>query len=181
MALPDGNGESYFLVRNKRLSGMFVCVDAQHKASILSGADMYQRFKPEKEATAGPLPSDWKERKGIAEKVVNQALTRMDIHFRKSEKATQAKAIITRMKDQLNLSEESLQILADAFQYVNKGNYDIITKMIAIGKELDGAEKALFALQQTDIDTILQKQIGQIVSHVQERYGKAEVYMALSK
>jgi chaperonin cofactor prefoldin len=85
------------------------------------------------------------------------------------------------MKDQLNLSEESLQILADAFQYVNKGNYDIITKMIAIGKELDGAEKALFALQQTDIDTILQKQIGQIVSHVQERYGKAEVYMALSK
>jgi hypothetical protein len=160
---------------------MFVCVDAQHKASILSGADMYQRFKPEKEATAGPLPSDWKERKGIAEKVVNQALTRMDIHFRKSEKATQAKAIITRMKDQLNLSEESLQILADAFQYVNKGNYDIITKMIAIGKELDGAEKALFALQQTDIDTILQKQIGQIVSHVQERYGKAEVYMALSK
>lgn len=182
MALPTAQEQiSYFLVRNQRFSGMFVSVDKDGKASILSGVDMYQRFRPEKDAVAGPLPTDWKERKQKAEQKVNQALHRMNTQAAKSEKATAAKDIITRIQEQLPMSPKSKDLLADAFRYVNKGNWDIISKILAIGKELAQRDEALFAMTQEEIDDILQKQISQIVSHIQDRYGKAEVYMALSK
>lgn len=181
MAIPDGNDKSYFLVRNKKISGMFVCVDNSLHASILSGADMYNSFKPEMDATTCPLPENWEERKKRAELAVNQALSRMNIHTKNSEKATQAKAIITRMKDELPLSEESRRILANAFKFVNKGNIDIIKKIIAINDELSSEQNRLFALSQNEIDDILNREIAQVVNHVQERYGKAEVYMALNK
>lgn len=105
----------------------------------------------------------------------------MNIHTKNSEKATQAKAIITRMKDELPLSEESRRILANAFKFVNKGNIDIIKKIIAINDELSSEQNRLFALSQNEIDDILNREIAQVVNHVQERYGKAEVYMALNK
>lgn len=181
MAIPDGNDKSYFLVRNKKISGMFVCVDSSLQAHLLSGADMYNSFKPEMDATTCPLPENWEERKKRAELAVNQALSRMNIHTKNSEKATQAKAIITRMKDELPLSEESRRILANAFKFVNKGNIDIIKKIIAINDNLSSQQNRLFALSQNEIDDILNREIAQVVNHVQERYGKAEVYMALNK
>lgn len=181
MAISDGEDKSYFLVRYKNISSMFVCVDSSLHASILSGAEMYNSFKPETDSKTGPLPENWKERKSKAELAVNQALSKMNIHTRNSEKATQAKAIITRMKDELSLSEESRRILANAFKFVNKGNIDIIKKIIAINDELYSEHDSLFALSQDEIDDILNREIAQVVNSVQERYGKAEVYMALTK
>lgn len=181
MAIPDGDDTSYFLVRNKKITGMFVCVDNSLHASILSGADMYNSFKPEINAATGPLPDNWVERKSKAEFTVNQALSKMNIHTKNSEKATQAKAIITRMKDELPLSEESRRILANAFKFVNKGNIDIIKKVIAIHEEHSADNHSLFALSQNEIDDILNLEMAQVVGHVQDRYGKAEVYMALTK
>ena len=105
----------------------------------------------------------------------------MNIHTKNSEKATQAKAIITRMKDELPLSEESRRILANAFKFVNKGNIDIIKKVIAIHEEHSADNHSLFALSQNEIDDILNLEMAQVVGHVQDRYGKAEVYMALTK
>lgn len=181
MAIPNDEGKSYFLVRNKHVSGMFVCVDNELNATILSGADMYSSFKPEQNAVAIPLPENWKERKSKAELTVNQALTKMNVHVKNSDRATKAKEIITRMKDELQLSVESKKILANAFKFVNKGNLDIIKKIIAIDKELQSKQANLFGITQDEIDNILNSEIAQIVSRVQDRYGKAEVYMALSK
>lgn len=181
MALATQEDKSYFLVRNQKIAGMFVCVDKEFKAHILSGADMYRNFRPEEDSIAVPLPNNWKEWKAKAELTVNQALTRMNIHIKNSEKATRAKAIITRMKDELNLSLQSRSILADAFKFVNKGNFDIIKKIIAIDDQLIKGEHSLFHMTQQEVDEILCREIKQIVSQVQERYGKAQVYMALSK
>jgi len=181
MALPTDEGKSYFLVRNQRVSSMFVCVDSEMKACILSGVDMYREFRPQQDDVACPLPDDWEERKKKALLTVNQALTRMNIHVRKSEKATKAKEIITRMKDTLSLSPKSRALLASAFNLVNKGNFDIIKKIIALDEELASSSRGLFAMTQEEVDRVLEQEIKNIVSHVQQRYGKAEVYMALSK
>ena len=142
---------------------------------------MYSNFKPGCDDVAGSLPDNWKERKSKAELIVNQALTKMNIHASKSDRATLAKGIIRSMKENMKLSVESKNILADAFRFVNKGNLDIIKKIIAIDKELQSKQGNLFSITQEEIDYILNNEIAQIVSHVQGRYGKAEVYMALSK
>ena len=173
-------GSSYFLVRNKRIAGMFVKVGCDLKPHILSGVEMYQEFKCNPDVKAGNLPDDWGKRKAKAELVVNQALSKMDIRQRNSDKTTQAKEIIRKMIDKLTLSQESVSILDAAFQFVGKGNVDIINKVIALDKELHSG-MSLFEMTQQEVDDILKFQIQKIVAHVQQRYGKAEVYLALSK
>lgn len=181
MALPTTGGKSYFLVRNQKISGMFVCVDNDLKAHILSGVDMYKEFRPNEDAVACPLPDDWEERKRKAEFAFNQALNKMNIHMHNSDKATKAKEIILRMKDNLPLTKESHDILAKAFNFVNKGNFDIIKKIIAIDEHFSSSQRDLFAMTQDEVDEILRQEIKNIVNQVQQRYGKAETYIALSK
>lgn len=180
LAIPTKEGNSYFLVRNKKLSGMFVNVDNEGKAKLLSGIDMYCEFRTNPDVKACELPADWDKRKAAAVLEVNRALNRVNLHVRNSEKATQAKEIITRMKNEITLSASSRKILANAFKFVNNGNIDIINKVIALDKESKKG-RSLFELKQDEIDEILQREIQKIVERVQVHNGKAEVYMALSK
>jgi len=180
LAVPTEEGNSYFLVRNKKLSGMFVKVDSNGKAKVLSGIDMYCEFRTNPDVQTCSLPADWDKRKATAVLEVNRALNRVNLHVRNSEKATQAKEIITRMKNEMDLSKPSRKILANAFNFINNGNIDIINKVIALDKERkDGL--SLFEMHQEEIDEILQREIQKIVERVQVHNGKAEVYLALSK
>lgn len=180
LAVPIEQGNGYFLVRNKKLSGMFVKVDNEGKAKILSGIDMYCEFRTNPDVQTCNLPNDWDKRKAAAVLEVNRALNRVNLTIRNSEKATLAKEIITRMKDELNLSKQSRKILVNAFNFVNNGNIDIINKVIALDQERNDGQ-SLFELQQKEIDGILEREIQKIVERVQVRNGKAEVYLALSK
>ena len=180
LAIPTAQGNSYFLVRNKKLAGMFVKVDSEGKAKLLSGIDMYSEFRTEPDVKTCQLPDDWDKRKSAAVLEVNRALNRVNLHVRNSEKATLAKEIITRMKDEITLSKPSRKILANAFNFVNNGNIDIINKVIALEKERNNG-LSLFEMKQEEIDEILQREIQKIVERVQVRNGKAEVYLALSK
>ena len=180
LAIPTGEGNSYFLVRNKRLSGMFVKVDKDGKAQLLSGIDMYCEFRTNPDVQTCQLPDDWDKRKAAAELEVNRALNHVNLHVRNSEKATLAKEIITRMKNELTLSKSSRKILANAFNFISNGNIDIINKVIALDKNRNSGP-SLFELKQDEIDDILEREIQKIVERVQVRNGKAEVYMALSK
>ena len=180
LAIPTKQGNSYFLVRNKNLASMFVKVDKDGKASLLSGIDMYSEFRTDPDVKTCHLPDDWDKQKAIALLEVNRALNRVNLHVRNSEKATRAKEIITRMKDEINLSASSRKILADAFKFVNNGNIDIINKVIALDKVRKGGP-TLFDMRQEEVDAILRHEIQKIVERVQVRNGKAEVYLALSK
>ena len=84
------------------------------------------------------------------------------------------------MKNEMNLSKPSRKILANAFNFVNNGNIDIINKVIALDKELKNGP-SLFEMRQDDVDHVLEREIQKIVERVQVRNGKAEVYLALSK
>lgn len=159
---------------------MFVKVDKDGKAQLLSGIDMYCEFRTNPDVQTCQLPDDWDKRKAAAELEVNRALNHVNLHVRNSEKATLAKEIITRMKNELTLSKSSRKILANAFNFISNGNIDIINKVIALDKNRN-SRPSLFELKQDEIDDILEREIQKIVERVQVRNGKAEVYMALSK
>ena len=180
LATAPEDGKSYFLVRTPNIAGLFVSVDSNLSASLLSGADMYRAFRTSPDALPAALPADWQQRKDLAELTVNQSLARMNVHTRNSTKATRAKEIILRMKEEWQLSKESKSILSAAFRFVNNGNIDIINKVIALEAEVSN-DRSLFALTQAEADDILKTNIQKIVERVQQRHGKAEVYMALSK
>jgi hypothetical protein len=72
--------------------------------------------------------------------------------------------------------------LADAFALVNKGNSDVIKKVLAFEEALSRSQGDLFGgLNQQDFDMMIEREIRNIVANLQQRYGKAEVFIGLSK
>lgn len=181
LAIPAIEDASYFLVRNPRISGLFVSVNKDLEAHILSGTTMYEAFRPSVEAIATDLPADWEARRKKAVQKVNQSLTRMNLRVVNSQKATQAKGIILVMKNQLPLSRESKAILQSAYDLIKRGNMDIIKKILAIHAEWSTQENRLFTLTQEEVDDLLSREISKIIAPVQDKYGKTDVYLALSK
>ncbi len=181
LAIAPTDGSSYFLIRNPQISGLFVRVDEDLKSSIISGIDMYKSFRTDENIPAVQLPDDWRQRKDKAELTVNQALAKMNIHAKNSQKATKAKEMITRMKDNIAMSKESRNLLAQAFTFINKGNYDIIKKIIALDELRNKNGNTLFDFTQDEFDALLRQEIENIVANVQRRYGKVQTYMAISK
>lgn len=181
LATNSTNSCSYFLVRTHNMSGMFAKIDNDGKCRIIAAIDMYKEFKTDKEAQAIDLPEDWAEKKKKAERAVNQQLNKMNVYTRNSLRATKAKEILTRMNDEQTMSEESRDLLNNAYQLVNKGNQDIMRKIIAIDEEMRNPQGSLFAITQDDFDNIVKNEIENMVANVQRRYGKAQVFIGLSK
>lgn len=182
-ATPTIDGNCYFLVRTPRMSGLFVKVSpADTKGRIISASEMYESFAVPQDAPLAELPAHWEEDKKKAEKTVNQHLHKMNVRMGSSNKATKAKEILRRMQQNVTMSQQSKSLLADAFTLVNKGNADIIRKVLAFEEELNNSQGDLFGgLTQQDFDLMIEREIRNIVAGLQQRYGKAEVFIGLSK
>lgn len=177
------DGKSYFLVRTPRISGLFVKVDPNDtKGRIISASEMYESFSVAPEAPLAPLPVHWEEDKKKAEKAVNQHLHKLNVRMRNSTKATKAKAILRNMQHNVTMSEKSKTLLADAFSMVDKGNPDIIRRVLAFGEMLSSQQGDLFGgPTQQDFDAMIECEISNIVANLQQHHGKAEVFIGLSK
>ena len=106
----------------------------------------------------------------------------MNVRMGSSNKATKAKEILRRMQQDITMSKESKSLLADAFTLVNKGNSDIIKKVLAFDELYNNSQGDLFGgLTQQDFDDMIEREIRNIVATLQQRYGKAEVFIGLSK
>lgn len=177
------DGNCYFLVRTPRMSGLFVKISpVDAKGRIISASEMYESFSVPKDAPLAELPEHWEEDKKKAEKAVNQHLHKMNVRMGSSTKATKAKEILRRMQQDISMSKESRSLLADAFTLVNKGNSDIIKKVLAFEETLSRSQGDLFGgLTQQDFDDMIEREIRNIVANLQQRYGKAEVFIGLSK
>jgi hypothetical protein len=80
------------------------------------------------------------------------------------------------------MSEKSKSLLNDAFSLVNKGNNDIIKKILAFDSYMNTAQNDLFGgLTQQDFDDMIEREISNVVSQLQLKYGKANVFIGLSK
>lgn len=182
-ATQTDDGNCYFLVRTPRMSGLFVKVSPiDSKGHVISASEMYESFSVPQDAPLAQLPEHWEEDKKKAEKTVNQHLHKMNVRMGSSTKATKAKKILLRMQQDITMSNESKALLADAFTLVNKGNPDIIKKVLAFEEQINSSQGDLFGgLTQQDFDNMIEREIRNIVANLQQRYGKAEVFIGLSK
>jgi hypothetical protein len=139
------------------MSGLFVKVSpVDAKGRIISASEMYESFAVPQDAPLAELPEHWEEYKKKAEKAVNQHLHKMNVRMGSSTKATKAKEILRRMQQNITMSKESKALLADAFTLVNKGNSDIIKKVLAFEEALNRSRGDLFGgLTQQDVDSII--------------------------
>ena len=53
--------------------------------------------------------------------------------------------------------------------------------MLAIKKELENRNQSLFAINQQDIDEILEREIAKLVARVEERQGVASIVLGTIK
>ena len=86
------------------------------------------------------------------------------------------------MRNDITMSKESKSLLADAFTLVNKGNSDIIKKVLAFDELYNNSQGDLFGgPTQQDFDDMIEREIRNIVATLQQRNGKTEVFIGLSK
>lgn len=181
-AIPASDGSALFLVKTPKFSGMFVRV-VNDKAAIISTTEMLQLFYTAPDIKACALPDNWGDLKKKAAQKVNQELVRMTIQAKNSQRATKAKEIILKMKDNPDISEKSKDILSSAFTLINKGNNDIIKRVVELDERIkkENAENVLFHTSQNDIDNIISEELKNIVSKVTRRVGVAEAYIGIVK
>lgn len=182
LATVTDDGNAYFMVRTPHMSGLFVKIEPDAlKGKVISAAEMYQHFAVPIDAASSPLPANWDELCKKAERAVNQHLNKMNTRMGNSNKATRAKEIIREMRKSRSMSEQSKSLLADAYNLVEKGNSDIIKKVFAFNERMNSAQGDLFGISQTDFDNAIEAEISNIVTNVQKRYGKAQVFIGMKK
>ena len=181
MAVTTNDGYSYFVVRTPRMKGLFVMVDAEGKGQVISGMDMYSRFKCLEDVSRTDLPADWEARKKTAVRTLGQHLNKITSYQSKSEAATSARGTLIKL-DQIVKLKETKTTLEMAMRLVRSGNIDIIRTINAIGAEVFSTENKLFAVGESDIDEIINKRLDNIVSELGARSGGTpSVYIGLSK
>lgn len=79
------------------------------------------------------------------------------------------------------LSPQSKILLKNARKLVDRGSFDIIKKVLAIGQELEEQDSRLFTIEQQDIDEILEREIGKLVVHVERKQGEASIVLGTIK
>ena len=127
-----------------------------------------------------PLPDNWQQLTADAIKAYNQYFVRIN-NSRAGDKATAAKDVLLKIYNTPGLSTQSKNLLKNARKLVDRGSLDIIRKILAIGQELDERDSRLFAIEQQDIDALLESEIGRLVSHVESKQGKASIELGTIK
>ena len=122
----------------------------------------------------------WQQLSSEAIKTYNQYFVRIN-KSRVGDKRTQALDVIVKLYNNPNLSDQSKKLLKNARKLADKGSFDIIKKMLAIGTALEEKESTFFAIGQQDIDAILEREIGKLVANVENRQGEATIVLGTIK
>lgn len=172
------SGTAYFIVKAPRSARLAISVNQAEgetpKSKVLSMLDMLEEMKVPENTQRVPLPENWAELSDRAILTYNQHFVRIN-RSRAGDKATNAKAIISKLFRNNELSPKSKDLLNRARKLVDKGSNDVIKKISAIGAELE--ERKLFELAQNDIDDILEREIGKLVANVEDKQGKPAILL----
>ena len=178
------NGTAYFIVKAPRSAKLAISIhtaeDSQSKAQIISLLELLEAMRVEESAQRTALPDNWQQLSADAIKTYNQYF----VHLNKSragDKRTQALQIIVRLYNNDTISEKSKELLKNTRKLVDKGSLDIIKKILAIGQELEEKNSRLFIIEQQDIDEILEREIGKLVTNVESKQGEASIILATIK
>lgn len=178
------NGTAYFLVKAPRSGKLAISIapdgDGQQNVRILSLLDLLEATRVDENAVQTKLPDHWQKLRDEAILAYNQYFVRVN-KSRAGDKRTQALEIIVNLYNAQNTSAQSKKLLVDARRLVDRGSIDIIRKMLAIDKALKQKDTSLFALTQQDIDSLLQREIGKLIAHVQTKLGKPKILLGTIK
>ena len=178
------NGTAYFIVKAPRSAKLAISIhtaqDSQSKTQIISLLELLEAMRVDESAQRIALPDNWQQLSADAIKTYNQYF----VHINKSragDKRTQALQIIVKLYNNDTISEKSKELLKNTRKLVDKGSLDIIKKILAIGQELEEKKTRLFTIEQQDIDEILEREIGKLVTNVQSKQGEASIILATIK
>lgn len=178
------NGTAYFIVKAPRSAKLAISIhtaeDSQSKAQIISLFELLEAMRVDENAQRTALPDNWQQLSADAIKTYNQYF----VHLNKSragDKRTQALQIIVKLYNNDTISEKSKELLKNTRKLVDKGSLDIIKKILAIGQELEEKKPSLFTIKQQDIDEILEREIGKLVTNVESKQGEASIILATIK
>lgn len=178
------SGTSYFIVKAPRNARLAIRIgqgeDGSQDAQIISLLELLEDMRVEENTKRVPLPDNWEQLSADAVKTYNQYFVRIN-KSRAGDKRTQALEIIVKLYNSESVSEKSKAILKGARKLADKGSFDIIKKMLAIGKELEEKDTELFAISQQDIDEILEREIGKLVARVESKQGEAKIILGTIK
>ena len=178
------NGTAYFIVKAPRSAKLAISIhtaeDSQSKAQIISLLELLEAMRVDENAQRTALPDNWQQLSADAIKTYNQYF----VHINKSragDKRTLALQIIVKLYNNDTISEKSKELLKNTRKLVDKGSLDIIKKILAIGQELEEKKPRLFTIEQQDIDEILEREIGKLVTNVESKQGEASIILATIK
>ena len=178
------NGTAYFIVKAPRSAKLAISIhtaqDSQSKTQIISLLELLEAMRVDESAQRIALPDNWQQLSADAIKTYNQYF----VHINKSragDKRTQALQIIVKLYNNDTISEKSKELLKNTRKLVDKGSLDIIKKILAIGQELEEKKTRLFTIEQQDIDEILEREIGKLVTNVESKQGEASIILATIK
>lgn len=174
------SGTAYFIVKAPRSARLAIMIDAEGNAQIISLLEMLEDMRVDENAKRVPLPDNWKQLSADAIKTYNQYFVRIN-KSRAGDKATAAKEMLVKINNTPGLSSQSKILLKNARKLVDRGSFDIIKKVLAIGKELEEKDSRLFTMEQQDIDKILEREIGKLVAHVESKQGEASIVLGTIK
>lgn len=177
-------GIAYFIVKAPRSARLAIKIQQDSNGlqdvRIISLLELLEEMRVDDSAKRVELPSNWQELISSAIKAYNQYFVRIN-KSRAGDRRTKALEIIVRLYNSNDISDQSKELLINARKLADKGSFDIIKKMLAIGQALEDKDSSLFAINQQDIDEILEREIGKLVSLVENRQGQASIELATIK
>ena len=172
------NGTAYFIVKAPRSAKLAISIhtaqDSQSKTQIISLLELLEAMRLDESAQRIALPDNWQQLSADAIKTYNQYFVHIN-RSRAGDKRTQALQIIVKLYNNDTISEKSKELLKNTRKLVDKGSLDIIKKILAIGQELEEKKPRLFTIEQQDIDEILEREIGKLVTNVESKQGEASI------
>ena len=178
------SGTAYFVVKAPRSARLAIRMRKEEvrrkDTQIISLLELLEEMRVDENAKRIPLPDDWQQLSVDAIKTYNQYFVRIN-KSRVGDKATAAKEMLVKINNTLGLSPQSKILLKNARKLVDRGSFDIIKKVLAIGQELEERDSRLFTIEQQDIDEILEREIGKLVAHVESKQGKASIVLGTIK
>ena len=178
------SGTAYFVVKAPRSARLGIRIrkedDGRKGTQIISLLELLEEMRVDENAKRIPLPDDWQQLSAEALKAYTQYFIRIR-RSRAGDKRTLAQGIIVKLYENDIISAKSKRLLESARKLVDKGNFDIIKKMLAIEHELENRNQSLFAIKQQDIDEILEREIGKLVAQVENKQGVASIVLGTIK
>lgn len=180
----DAAGTRWFVVASPTTTGLPVrCDPGAGKGEVISYKDLFAGCRPDEDAAPAPLPADWNASVQTAIQAFGQHMTKLNSHVRNSAEAIAAKKAIHLISDTFAPADGSRLkgLLLQAYAAVDKGNRDIVNRVLAVAHEIENGEGALLPVTAAEVEAALARHLEKALSGVVQKLGTPFVYLGLVK